>query len=138
MISVRGGITGLILILPSIVFGSLMGLGICLAAGWDPHYRELFAAASVSIVAAAVSAVPLFLASSFGHDEAAAAQAGLAALVLLMLATVALAILVTLAGWLGQRESFVWWLLLNSWLSLIGIAWTAVNMMRSGRPEKNA
>ena len=106
----------------------LIGWGVCLTAGWNPHLRELGVAVAVSMLSAGAALATTWLLG--GRDAGAQAQAGLAGLVVLMLATVLFAAGATMLQVVPQREPFVLWLLLLSWVSLIALAFTSVSAIR--------
>src|SRR5262249_34924655 len=107
-----------------------IGLTVCGLANWDAHQRAMLIAGCIALIASAAGAVPLRLARK--SDQAMAAQAGLVATTVHLLAGIALAGFALLILKLGQP--FTFWLFAFYGMTLIIVAVESVRLVKAAPP----
>lgn len=107
------------------------GYGVCLAAGWAPHVRELIAAGLVAIAASELSLIPLWLLRR--GDQATVSQAGLGATVLHMMLTVAITALAIVTQPGLAQVPLVGWTVPIYLVMLAGLSAGIIMAIRSAR-----
>lgn len=121
------------LILNPVVVAVSAGIGliVCAALGWNPHWHELLLAAGICLAAAEVATLPLLLHRAVLPMHPA--QAGLLATVLhLMLATMIGGGVILLAH---PPIAFTFWLMLFYWLTLISVSVAAIRVVKAAAHE---
>ncbi len=110
-----------------VIVTAMIGVVVCRAFGVDPHARTLLGAASVCVAVAELSLVPSLL--NANTAPAAVFQAAFLGTVihLGLVAAVAGAVVFTLK----PDTSFVYWILLMYWVTLIGLCVGFIRAVRT-------
>jgi hypothetical protein len=112
----------------------LVGVSIAVAcisvrsAGFDPHVREMRAAALTVFAAAELAFVPLML--TRGGNQASVAQAALVGTGIHLFVSIVVAAVLIL-GHLGLGDSYLYWLLGLYWVTLIALVVAFAKAVRS-------
>ena len=110
-----------------VIVTAVIGVVVCRAFGWDPHIKTLLGAAAVCVVVAELSLIPSLLTTETG--PAAAFQAAfLGTVIHLGLVAAAAA---TVVFTVKPDTSFVYWILLMYWITLIGLCVGFIRAVRS-------
>jgi len=105
-----------------------IGLAVCHAVGLEFHAKEVMAAALVCLFAGELAGAPLLL--NRGVDQATMAQSALVGTVIHLFVCIAVAAVVLL-GHLPLGPSFVYWLLVLYWVTLIALVIGFAQAVRS-------
>ena len=109
---------------------ALAGLGICAAAGVDPHSRAMAIAGGICLVASLLGVTPLVL--TRGATQYAVAQGSLVATMIHLFVTIGAATFVVMNKG-GLPTPALYWLLAFYWATLAAIVFACVRAVRSAR-----
>ena len=104
------------------------GYGVCRAAGWDPHLRELCVVVVVSLVAGLLAMVPAILARTLGIS--AVSQSGLLGTIVHMFLTILLSAVAWVAKLVIAQKPYLFWLLAFYWVSLVAVVIALASVVR--------
>lgn len=103
--------------------------GVAMAAGWQPHGRELIAAALICVLSGEMALAPAVIFRK--SDPATVSQAGLAGTVVHMFLTLLLAAVVWMGKMVANKQMFLFMLLAFFWVSLIVLVLAMTRLVRS-------
>lgn len=110
--------------------GAAVGVGVCRAAGGNPHLPEMTAALGASLIAGEAALIPAMLAR--GKSTVQVAQAAFLGMVLHLLTSVVLAALVIFV--MRPPQSFAFWMLAGYWITLAGVSVVLIKAVRRAKP----
>ena len=127
--AVTGRLLKNLLLIPLLILiAAAAGLGICRAAGWNPHLRELTVALVIGTVSGMVALVPAMLARTSG--VAAVSQSGLFGTIIHMFLAILLSAVAWVAKLAGEHKPYLFWLLMFYWVSLVAVVMTLASVVR--------
>lgn len=118
-----------LLAVPLVVVGiGLLSWLTCAAAGWVLPVREMLVGGGIGIISGELAMVPLML--SRHGSQAAVSQAGLAGTVVQLLTGIGMTA-VAIMGRFPLGSSFIYWLLLFFWVTLMVVVMAYVRAVKA-------